>query len=127
IRWATVPRPFQKTPVEQAGSLPLPRETESLPDASRRSVAADGRIQYPYPPCRDEERSMPRRYPRLWFVWPVALTSLCLFALSIATAVVLYRQQWSITEDLSENVGSRRAASNLEVTLEKLIGELKGN
>src|SRR4051812_31906669 len=67
---------------------------------------------------------MPRRFPRLWFVGPVALTSLCLFALSIATAVVLYRQQWSITEDLSENVGGRRAASKLEVTLEKLIGEL---
>ncbi|MBI1913350.1 MAG: hypothetical protein HYS12_01115 [Planctomycetes bacterium] len=64
---------------------------------------------------------MPRRYPGLWFVGPVALTSLCLFALSTVTALVLYRQQWSITEDLSENVGSRRAASDLEESLRSLI------
>ena len=68
---------------------------------------------------------MPRRYPRLWFVGPVALTSLCLFALSTVTALVLYRQQWSITEDRSENVGSRRAASDLEESLHTLIGFLR--
>src|SRR5213080_5025936 len=68
---------------------------------------------------------MPRRYPRLWFVGPVALTSLCLFALSTVTALVLYRQQWSITEDLSENVESRRAASDLEESLKSLIGFLR--
>src|SRR6266568_2356117 len=64
---------------------------------------------------------MSRRYPRLWFVGPVALTSLCLFALSIATALVLYRQQGSLTEELAENVGSRGAASDLEESLRSLI------
>src|SRR5205085_5141283 len=64
---------------------------------------------------------MPRRYPRLRFVGPVALTSLCLFALSTVTALVLYRQQGSITEELTENVESRRAASKLEESLNSLI------
>ena len=68
---------------------------------------------------------MPRRSPRLWFVGPVALTSLCLFALSIVTALVLYHQQGSITEELSENVKSRRAASDLEESLQSLIGFLR--
>src|SRR5438874_7438898 len=71
---------------------------------------------------------MPRRYPRLWFVGPVALTSLCLFALSIVVALVLYRQQGSITEELTENVESRRAASDLEESLHSLIDFFrKGN
>lgn len=68
---------------------------------------------------------MPRRYPRLWFVGPVALTSLCLFALSTVTAFVLYRQQGSITEELTENVESRHAASDLEDTLRKLSGVVR--
>jgi signal transduction histidine kinase len=68
---------------------------------------------------------MPRRYPRLWFVGPVALTSLCLLALSIVTALVLYHQQGSITEELTENVDSRHAASDLEDALRKLSGVVR--
>src|SRR5262245_13855878 len=99
-------------------------------EARERSVPRRrvGGYNTPVPLCRDEERPMPRRSPRLWFVGPVALTSLCLFALSIVTALVLYHQQGSITEELSENVKSRRAASDLAESLHSLIGYLrKGN
>ena len=67
---------------------------------------------------------MSRRYPGLRFVGPVALTSLCSFAVCTLVAVVLYRQQWTITEELGENVGSRRAASDLEENLRFLLSLL---
>src|SRR5262249_3057171 len=40
-------------------------------------------------------------------------------------AVLLYNQQQSVTEALSENVGSRRAAADLEESLNELVNQLK--
>ncbi len=69
---------------------------------------------------------MSRGYPRLRFLGPVALTSLILLALCSLMAFLLYRQQSSASEDLRENVGSRRAASDLEETLNDLHALLRG-
>src|SRR5262249_17841723 len=69
---------------------------------------------------------MSRGYPRLRFIGPVALTSLTLLALCSLMAFLLYRQQYSASEDLRENVGSRRAASDLEETLNDLLALLRG-
>src|SRR5690349_8853437 len=51
---------------------------------------------------------------------PTALTSLLLLALCAFVSVYLYRQQTVSAEELGENIGSRRAASNLEETLRDL-------
>jgi signal transduction histidine kinase len=51
---------------------------------------------------------------------PTALTSLLLLALCGNVAVFLYRQQALTAEALGENIGSRRAAADLEESLEDL-------
>src|SRR5262245_50543056 len=58
---------------------------------------------------------------------PVALTALAMLILCVLVAVLLYRQQWSISEALSENVGSRRAAGDLEESLANLLAVLRDN
>jgi signal transduction histidine kinase len=60
-----------------------------------------------------------RNYLRV--VGPVALSSLLLLGLCTAMAVYLYQQQSSTAETLGENIGSRRAAVNLEQSLTDLI------
>src|SRR5438552_3529560 len=68
---------------------------------------------------------MPRNAPGLRFLGPTILTSFILLALCSLLAFVLYRQQSQLTESLSENVGSRRAAADLELTLNELLGLLQ--
>src|SRR5262245_2141524 len=50
-------------------------------------------------------------------VGPTALTSLLLLALCGAVAVFVYRQQTDTAEELGENIGSGRAAADLEECL----------
>src|SRR5262245_19773525 len=56
---------------------------------------------------------------------PVALTALVMLVLCVLVAVLMYREQWSISEALSENVGSRRAAGRLEESVENLLDVLR--
>ena len=58
---------------------------------------------------------LPSRY-----LWPVVLISGTLFALCIVTAVILFRQRAGMSESLRENIGSRRAAAELEEDLVNL-------
>ena len=58
---------------------------------------------------------------QLRYLLPILLISGCLAALSILTAVSLFGQQQSITQVLSENVTSQRAAVELEECLHDLI------
>jgi signal transduction histidine kinase len=51
---------------------------------------------------------------------PTVLTSLLLLTLCALVSVYLYRQQTDTAAELGENIGSRRAASNLEETLRAL-------
>ena len=69
---------------------------------------------------------MARYRPGLHFIVPIALTSLFSLALCVSVAFVLYHQQETITEDLSENLSSRKAAADLSETLADLIALLRG-
>src|SRR4051812_7816474 len=55
------------------------------------------------------------------FLAPIALTSLLLLALGIFAAVYLHEEQKVSAASLRENIDSRRAADDLEVTLLNLI------
>lgn len=55
------------------------------------------------------------------FVWSVVIITLCLVALSVFTAVSLFRQQTILADVLRENVASRRAAVELEECLADLV------
>src|SRR2546429_318393 len=68
---------------------------------------------------------MARTSYHLKLLWPIALTSLLTFAGCTLMAVLLFQQQQSVTEALSENVGSRRAAADLEESLLKLVNQLQ--
>jgi signal transduction histidine kinase len=57
---------------------------------------------------------------QLRIMGPTALTSLLLLALCALVSIYLYRQQTDTAAELGENIGSRRAASNLEETLRDL-------
>ncbi len=57
---------------------------------------------------------------QLRIVGPTAMTSLLLLALCAFVSVYLYRQQTDTAAELNENIGSRRAASNLEEALQRL-------
>src|SRR5690349_2793925 len=63
---------------------------------------------------------MGERSYQLRLVAPTALTSLLLLALCGCLAVFLYRQQTNTAEALGENLGSRRAAADLEESLADL-------
>jgi C4-dicarboxylate-specific signal transduction histidine kinase len=58
---------------------------------------------------------------RSWFFLPLTLLALCLFTLCVVVAVSLFRQQATLAEVFKENVGSRRAAVELEECLTDLI------
>src|SRR5438045_2580698 len=60
-----------------------------------------------------------RTYP-LRFLLATALSSLLLLGLACSVAWLAYRQQSETAEELGENIGSRRAAGNLEETLADL-------
>src|SRR5262245_57090230 len=64
---------------------------------------------------------MPGRSDQVRILAPTALTSLLLLAVAAAAGVALYRQQTDTAAELGENIGSRRAATNLEETLRDLI------
>src|SRR5262245_53896255 len=57
---------------------------------------------------------------QLRLVGPIALTSLLLVGLSGYVAVFLYRQQTTTAAVLAEDIGSRRAAADLEESLSDL-------
>jgi signal transduction histidine kinase len=61
----------------------------------------------------------------LRYLWPAALTTLCLVALCAFTAFSLFRQQATLTETLGEAVASRRAAVELQECLLDLLALLK--
>jgi len=61
-----------------------------------------------------------RSYP-LHFLLTTSLTSVLLLALGSSVAWLVYRQQSATTEELGENIGSRRAADKFELTLAVLI------
>jgi two-component system, NtrC family, sensor histidine kinase HydH len=63
---------------------------------------------------------MPGRLYQWRIVAPTVLTSLLLLAVCAVAAVYLYLQQTATAKELGENIGSRRAASNLEETLRDL-------
>lgn len=64
-------------------------------------------------------RDFPSRVARL-----AVILSVSLFALCIAAAFYFYRQQAATAESLGENIGSRKAARNVEIALEDLIQHL---
>src|SRR5436190_21262395 len=64
-------------------------------------------------------RDFPSRITRL-----AVILSVSLFALCIVAAYYLYRQQAATAESLGENIGSRKAARNVEIALEELIQHL---
>src|SRR5262245_26468815 len=55
------------------------------------------------------------------FVWSVTTITLCPVALSVFTAVSLFRQQTILADVLRENVASRRAAVELEECLADIV------
>jgi signal transduction histidine kinase len=59
------------------------------------------------------------------FLGPLVLVSLSLVTLGVLTAASLFRQQQTVTITLRENIGSRRAATELEECLIDLIALLK--
>jgi two-component system sensor histidine kinase HydH len=63
---------------------------------------------------------MPAPDYQLRILAPTALTSVLLLAVCGIASVYLYRQQTDTAAELGENIGSRRAASNLEETLRDL-------
>jgi signal transduction histidine kinase len=68
---------------------------------------------------------MPGSDYQLRIVAPTVLTSLLLLAVCGVVSVYLYLQQTGTAEALSENLGSRQAASNLEETLQDLAAYLR--
>src|SRR5262245_34416631 len=68
---------------------------------------------------------MARYHPSKHFVMLVVLTSVFSLGVCVFAAFVLYRQQWTATEDLSENVSSRRAAADLITSLSDLLALLR--
>jgi signal transduction histidine kinase len=62
---------------------------------------------------------------QLRMVAPTVLTSLLLVAVCSVVSVYLYSQQTGTAEELTENLGSRQAASNLEETLQDLAAYLR--
>jgi signal transduction histidine kinase len=62
---------------------------------------------------------------QLRMVAPTVLTSLLLVAVCGVVSVYLYSQQTGTAEELTENLGSRQAASNLEETLQDLAAYLR--
>src|SRR5437763_11770904 len=69
---------------------------------------------------------MPAPAYQLRVVGPTVLTSLLLLAVCAVVSVYLYRQQTGTAAELGENIGSRRAASNLEETLHDLAALHRG-
>src|SRR5438105_2819025 len=63
---------------------------------------------------------MPGRAYQLRIVAPTVLTSLLLLAVCAVVGAYLYVQQTGTAEELTENIGSRQAASNLEETVQDL-------
>src|SRR4051794_40483874 len=63
---------------------------------------------------------MPTPGYQLRILGPTALTSALLLAVCGLASAYLYRQQTGTAAELGENIGSRRAASNLEETLRDL-------
>ena len=61
-----------------------------------------------------------RSYP-LRVLLTTALSSLLLLALGTSAAWLFYRQQSATAAEVSENIGSRKAAKDLERTIDKLI------
>ncbi len=65
-----------------------------------------------------------RGYP-LRILLTTTLTSLLLLTLGASVAWLLYRQQSSKAQEVEENIGSRRAAAELETILSELIDSLR--
>src|SRR5262245_43954149 len=86
---------------------------------------------------KDDERSrddptngphaMFRRKSFLSFGGPSVIISLVLFAVCIAAAIYLYREQTTTVETLSEDIESRKSAQELETLLKSLITAIAEN
>ena len=64
---------------------------------------------------------MAKKIPILRVAGPTVLVSLVLFAVCTAAAVFLYRLHASTAENLTEDLDSRKVASDLETTLRNLV------